>query len=195
MPSRWAVAKRWSGGIRVDGKDYYPVSDLGEPACFACSYYEQSWDEPVAEKSRWNQSGLQRAHVVADSAGGSASADNLALLCVRCHHDAPMTKSPDIFWTWVARRHSHETLSRYDFERELEVHGLSWGDMEWIADAVGDDVSGAMRCSAADLDAGTGNGGMSTSTAVAIMVHAALKGGKARVQQRPPEPARHDDRT
>lgn len=61
----------------------------GRPvACFACGYAN-------------NQDRLERAHAIPQAIGGPDTVDNLALLCGRCHREAPDTADAAFFWRWV----------------------------------------------------------------------------------------------
>jgi HNH endonuclease len=100
LPSYEAIAEYWYCKP-LPGSDHIPLIDLGEPECFACGWcrLEQVRSER-AQKDIWK--GLQRAHVVARSLDGSATVENLALLCKPCHEASPDTADPTVFWRWVA---------------------------------------------------------------------------------------------
>ena len=53
--------------------------------CWRCGY-----------KSR-----LQRCHIVPRSRGGTATVDNLVLLCRRCHREAPNVPDQRFMWIWL----------------------------------------------------------------------------------------------
>ncbi|QII47414.1 HNH endonuclease [Bacillus paralicheniformis] len=44
---------------------------------------------------------LERCHIVPESLGGGDSADNLVLLCKRCHIENPNVSDPEIMWDWI----------------------------------------------------------------------------------------------
>lgn len=102
--ARWA----WIGPI---------VVDWCEPACFACGYFQGRWDDvapwdegvqgPTPDavlNRRWTQSRLQKAHLVGEQFGGPNTADNYAMLCRRCHRDAPDVPDTRTMVRWIARR-------------------------------------------------------------------------------------------
>ena len=99
LPSHKEVAKYWCGKP-LPGSDYIPLIDLDEPECFACGWCRlEQVRSRKAQRDIWK--GLERAHVVASSLGGSDSPENLALLCKLCHEQSPDTTNPAIFWRWV----------------------------------------------------------------------------------------------
>lgn len=100
LPSYEEIAEYWHC-LPLPGSDYIPLIDLGEPECFACGWCRlEQVRSKKAQKNIWK--GLQRAHVVARSLGGSATVENLALLCKPCHEASPDTADPTVFWCWVA---------------------------------------------------------------------------------------------
>lgn len=80
-----------------------PVYDAGEPSCFACGWHD---DDKLTF-------GLERAHVIPRSVGGGDDPENLALLCSKCHKEAPDTLDADWFWRWVAKRPSDNPWIRF----------------------------------------------------------------------------------
>lgn len=62
-------------------------------ACYACGIEEEG--------------GLERAHIVPHSLGGSCEADNLFLLCSYCHKENPDTIYRDMFFHYIKNRDSH----------------------------------------------------------------------------------------
>jgi hypothetical protein len=66
--------------------------DRKKPQCFACHVDFVDW-----------RSGLERAHIVAASAGGEDVTSNYVLLCSDCHIDSPMTNRVDWMHEWVDR--------------------------------------------------------------------------------------------
>lgn len=54
---------------------------------------------------------LQHAHIVPESRGGAYAADNLILLCKRCHREAPNIADSRYMWIWLR---SHASTF-YDF--------------------------------------------------------------------------------
>lgn len=47
------------------------------------------------------RSRLEVCHIVPASLGGSDTADNLVLLCGRCHREAPNHQDPQYLWRWL----------------------------------------------------------------------------------------------
>jgi hypothetical protein len=130
--TRWEIAKHWSENWTNETAKF--VTDLGEPSCFACGYYDVKWDNPrVGAEKRWNNSGLERAHIVADKIGGADSPENMLLLCTRCHRQAPMTNDPRIIITWASKRDAHRAMvaraweheaAKYNIPHDLDLSGL-----------------------------------------------------------------------
>lgn len=98
-PSRFSIAEYWH---RTE-PDWIESLDL--PCCFACKY---DWlRHPVGEhqaKAAWNRSRLDRAHIRAESCGGSFEVSNFLLLCSRCHRESPMLSKPDAMLQWAKSR-------------------------------------------------------------------------------------------
>ena len=44
---------------------------------------------------------LERCHIVPDALGGASSPENLVLLCVRCHREAPNVADERFMWLWL----------------------------------------------------------------------------------------------
>lgn len=93
-----------------------PFIDWGEPACFACGYFQPRWDEvapwdesmdgPTPDKvlnERWERSRLQKAHLIGYQFDGPNTPDNYAMLCRRCHIDAPDVPDAEQMVRWIAR--------------------------------------------------------------------------------------------
>ncbi len=55
-----------------------------------------------AEKDNWT--GLEIAHIIPHSVGGSDDVDNLVILCKACHLEAPNTTSVEFFHAWLNER-------------------------------------------------------------------------------------------
>jgi len=53
---------------------------------------------------------LQKCHIVPDALGGVDAPENLVLLCLRCHREAPDVADTAFMWTWL-RKHA---VSLYD---------------------------------------------------------------------------------
>lgn len=81
------------------------IIDIGEPSCWACGYYIESY--PICENPKmdieeiyklWNKhTYLERCHIVAKSLGGCNCAINIVLLCNKCHINAPNTTNREYF--------------------------------------------------------------------------------------------------
>jgi hypothetical protein len=103
LPSHYAIALHWrSQPLERERLPY--VVDIGEPSCFACGWYPSDWDREKDLRKRWSQAGLERAHIIARSMGGSnREPGNFVLLCKECHPKAPMTGTPTICTTGSER--------------------------------------------------------------------------------------------
>jgi hypothetical protein len=97
-PRRFEIAEYWSA------KEPRFVGDLGEPSCFACHYWDETWDTHSSIVKRWEASGLERAHIVAAADDGRPTLENLLLLCRRCHIEAPMVTIPSVMIDWALHR-------------------------------------------------------------------------------------------
>ena len=102
--SRYEIAYWWYRHRRF-------VIDLGEPACFACSWYSERW--PIvtpgagAQELRrlWDKAeGLERCHLVPAAHGGEDHPQNLVLLCHECHLAAPNYTAWRPMLEWIERQ-------------------------------------------------------------------------------------------
>ena len=92
------------------------VHDWGEPSCWACGLpiigpYEQLCDAEnrgIEYERVWKDPGvthnLERCHILAKQFGGHDKAENLFLLCSKCHKASPDTRSRDAFFRWVYQK-------------------------------------------------------------------------------------------
>jgi len=119
MPSRFSIATYWAK------REPKFVIDLGEPSCFACHYFQEHWDEPNTMQERWNKARLERAHIVADSIGGSVDVENFVLLDRQCHREAPMTNSRELFLQWVHNRESWLSRCFRDWTLAFQRAGIT----------------------------------------------------------------------
>ena len=117
LPQRYEIALHWT---RLGANSPVRVVDLGEPSCFACGFYNSRWDDNDRVERRWNDSNLERAHVIAASQGGSCSADNFVLLCANCHANAPMTLSALVMFAWIRSRECFRAALVDRATKELE---------------------------------------------------------------------------
>ena len=120
MITRANIAKYWyNKGINKntfrieelsDNSDFNEVElvviDLGEPGCWACGKPIINGDAHLnlSINQRWNQSGLERCHILAKQFGGKDVAENLFLLCHRCHLASPDTRNSNNFFAWIITR-------------------------------------------------------------------------------------------
>ena len=110
--------KRWPNGPMV--------VDIGEPSCFACGYYAREWDK---SSQPWEVAkSLEMAHIVARSKGGVDTPENLVLLCVGCHEEAPMTNDREVMFRWIEKRESHFMRTMRVMLRELDIQGVTQED-------------------------------------------------------------------
>lgn len=115
--TRWQIATYWLERNRF-------VSDIGEPSCFACGYYNEDWDDPAkTEEKRWNYSGLERAHIIADYLGGLDAPSNYLLLCKDCHLRAPMTNDYDLTLHWAETQEGYYCRTLKNFEADFKRLG------------------------------------------------------------------------
>lgn len=123
--TKYAIANYW-----YDHGDF--VFELDVPQCFACGAYA-SFGQYSTIETGWNASRLERAHIIADSIGGSISdPGNFVLLCQRCHREAPMTNQRHRMIEWVKRR---ETFWNWLFRttaRAMHEQGVTTEDIEYL---------------------------------------------------------------
>lgn len=74
---------------------------------------------------------LQRCHIVPHCCGGSDLADNLFLMCLRCHQDNPDTVYADMFFHYVRHRESYVNFSWGEVVRVMK---------ELVAEAKAEDL-------------------------------------------------------
>lgn len=155
--------------------------DWGEPACFACGYYQPRWtalspwheptDGPTPDSvlnERWEKSRLQKAHLIPHSLGGSNEPNNYAMLCRRCHRDAPDTSDGAAMVRWIARRETYNATLANEFI------GFCAKDLarRWVAAGRPDpDFESVMGRAIAHFDPSDG-AGMSLATLAAVAVDA-----------------------
>ena len=81
--------KRITSDGRISEHAGMPILiDKDELSCWAC-------DAPLGERQ------LERCHILAASLGGEGTADNMFLLCPRCHEESPDTTNREAFFRWV----------------------------------------------------------------------------------------------
>jgi hypothetical protein len=115
-PSRFEIATAWEDNLRF-------VDSMDEPACFACGYVP-NYSKLVSILRRWNESGLERAHIVAACEEGSNAPSNFLLLCKRCHCEAPMTIIPQILIDWATNREGWFAWYYRNAERAIIEAGI-----------------------------------------------------------------------
>ncbi|HEU4737876.1 MAG TPA: HNH endonuclease signature motif containing protein [Solirubrobacterales bacterium] len=144
--SRAKIAEYWLG--TEEGPLRYPnnpaLMDFGEPHCFACGE-PGNWPEGQLW-SLWNQSRLERCHLVPRMLGGADSPENLVLLCSECHHDAPDVGDPSYMLGWMTKRESRfarlgplmtEAIEEAGLSGELDRLGCDdWPRMKEVTDEV-----------------------------------------------------------
>ena len=152
--------------------------DWGEPACFACGYYQERWDHtppwdeeqdgPVPDRvlnERWRLSRLQKAHLQGYQFGGDNDPDNYAMLCRRCHIDAPDVPDPFVMVEWMRRRPPFAASLTAEVMQIAPELAVRWVEAEMPAPDMG---SVYMR-GGVHFDPGFG-AGMSLATLAAVAV-------------------------
>lgn len=163
MTTRAMVARYWAS---PEGRQRWPraVTDFGEPSCMACGYFSRRWDEARTVDARWNQSALERAHIVAASAGGPDDPSNYVLLCAKCHAAAPMTRDDRSMFAWCERRISHTAAQVNALRDELVTAGTDLESLAGLAALSLDELRAALKRAAESITAGTHLVRMSPST-------------------------------
>lgn len=128
----------------------------------ACGYRAKGW-------RRWDTSTLERAHVVAHSAGGSNEPSNFVLLCHECHARAPMTTDRATMLGWCARHESHEMVLAREVASELHALGVS---TERAAEAVSVE---RLRAALDEIGAGTHLGDQGARLTAATVAAAVMR--------------------
>lgn len=173
MTTRASIARYW---VSAEGRRRWPeaITDFGEPSCMACGYFCHYWDEGRSVDTRWNQAkGLERAHIVAASAGGPDVPSNYILLCAKCHAAAPMTRDEQVMFAWCSRRESHYSARINAIRTELTNLGVSFDSLAGLAALPPDKLFERLKRAADSLDAGTHLSHMSASTCAVALVRMA----------------------
>jgi len=113
MVTKTQVAEYWAAR-----KPAVFFVDLFEPACFACGYWQESWD---SKPRPWEAARLQLCHLVPASLGSPDTADNIVVLCAGCHRDAPDHANPEWMIRWILAR--EDWLSSMARRIDTEVIG------------------------------------------------------------------------
>ena len=116
-PSVVKIIKYWMDNNIFEDEPsswFNPAIDVGEPSCFGCGLWTDNWDIKHKDNRRntWQKCwkgateglGLERAHVIPYSLGGSDEPSNFVMLCAECHADAPNVNNREYFLRWVLRR-------------------------------------------------------------------------------------------
>lgn len=157
-PARHSIAKYWC----EQGKF---VMDLGEPSCFACGMWNERWDRPQSIAERWNECGLEKAHIIAASENGSSLPKNFLLLCIRCHEDAPMTTNPEWMIQWAEQRDSWLVTFQREMLEEFARLGGTSQDLEILNGTCQTVLRDTLQRHAVRNHPGRGTRGISPSTA------------------------------
>lgn len=172
MTARFAIAKYWASaeGLRRWGS---AGIDLGEPSCMACGHFAPRWDKIRSESERWNKSTLERAHIVAASAGGPDVPSNYVLLCAKCHAAAPMTHDDSVMFKWCERRTSHTDAQINELRNELVGLGVDLHSLTGLAALPLNELRERLNKAADSLNAGSHLCHMSASTRAATLARMA----------------------
>jgi 5-methylcytosine-specific restriction endonuclease McrA len=119
MPSIVAIARCWAERNTFDNFEWTI------PSCFACGRFGFANDR-IATGARpeevWSHSGLERCHLIAAASGGGSNPANFALLCTRCHREAPMVGvSVQPMIDWINRREDYYSWLCQRIVRECQV--------------------------------------------------------------------------
>lgn len=155
MPTKNSIAEHWCETWKIDNLA------MSEPSCFACH---------STHGRTWNDSTLQACHLIPKRSGGPAIADNLVLLCARCHREAPMIGiSAQPMIDWINNRECDVTYRLERIRDELSV--LNQEKLLRFAESIPDRESllKALRDGVYVMDYHPHPGGDSTSSFVAIL--------------------------
>jgi cytochrome c553 len=97
--------------------------------------------EHLRLRAQWQQSQLERCHLIAKSCRGTNDVSNFVLLCSACHERAPMIGiSPQPMIEWIGRQEHYINRTFRQFNEELaairptlvaEAEALRLSDREW----------------------------------------------------------------
>lgn len=102
LPKKSAIVNAWRDFHRNNALPWRDDNfmDWGEPECWACRYYSESWPDGSAQA--WDKAaGLQRCHVIPQALGGSDNPLNLVILCASCHEHSPDHVDPRFIYEWM----------------------------------------------------------------------------------------------
>lgn len=117
LPSKAKIFEHWKTWLDKENLDW------GEPSCWACGKIDNKVNLNKGLNTMkdiynaWNNTNLQRCHIVPKSLGGSNDMSNLFLMCSECHDEAPDTTSKKIFLNWVKEQDYHWDV----FEEAIKV--------------------------------------------------------------------------
>ncbi len=172
MCTKTEIAEYWCS---VAGHARWPgaMVDLGEPACMGCNWFCVSWDKA---KKPWEAAkGLERAHIVAASIGGSSAPSNFVVLCQLCHEEAPMTSDAALMFRWLDAREDNAMRQSRMVLQELSRLGIKAEDLLHIhlVDLVGMLTEAAKALGVTPHWSRLGRGSIVTaSTRAAMLAHA-----------------------
>lgn len=167
-PTAYRIAEYWASA--EGAKRWLVCIDLGEPSCMACGYYAKHWDKPKTPNQRWNDCKLDKAHIIALSAGGANEPSNYLMLCSRCHADAPMTNNEKAMFRWCDRRRSYVDVRLQSFKDAIEDADISIDDLMKLQSIEPDRLQELMHNKGKSLAAGTHfSEGMSHATMAAVL--------------------------
>ena len=105
--SRSSIAEYWAAWERENGKQAPWSShgwDWGEPACMAGGHWKPGWDNPKTVKVRWNETSLEKCHIVPLYLGGADEVSNMVLMCSSCHSEHPDSTDPEVTFGYMRAR-------------------------------------------------------------------------------------------
>jgi hypothetical protein len=112
------IARYWMQW-EIDNKQVPPFGDFdwGEPSCMACKYSNEEWEAKTEARKHklnmenldhvswtWNDTTLERCHIVPRYMGGSDDVENLVLMCGKCHAQHPDWAEPEKTFAWMRSR-------------------------------------------------------------------------------------------
>ena len=96
MPGVAAIVKHWQAQGAPIAVDWSEAHDH----CWRCGC---DLVRGFSAKHSEDDAFPHRAHIVPRSLGGSDTADNLIILCRRCHLQAPDVADKDFMWEWIRK--------------------------------------------------------------------------------------------
>jgi len=116
LPEREAIRDYWFG--------VYDETDMNVDWCDALDRCWRCTGQPGGN--------LDRCHIIPNALDGTATPENLVLLCRRCHEEARSTDfDPSAMWTWI-RSARRDYYGAFTAERVLAAYVDQYGELPYL---------------------------------------------------------------